>query len=81
MCDWVPIEGIDTREVGPNPTPRTSREWQSHSPASPQEPARGSSLPPKAGSQANAHRSESARSDGKADLKWPGGRAGIRIEY
>ena len=46
MCDWMPIEGVDTREVGPYPTHEDIAEWQERSPGSPKN-RRGSSLPPK----------------------------------
>ncbi len=46
MCDWMPIEGVDTREVGPYPTHEDIAEWHDRSPGSPKN-RRGSSLPPK----------------------------------
>ena len=76
MCDWLPIEGVDAREVGPYPTPDDIEHWQKTSPASPKN-RRGSTLPPKATSQAKAQLRK-REYDGKADLKWPGGRAGSR---
>ena len=43
MCDWVLIEGIDTREVGTHPTPDDIADWERRSPASPgSRPARAS---------------------------------------
>lgn len=74
MCDWVHIEGHDTREVGPHPTSSDMANWEKTSPASPRNRGR-STLPPKAMSQAKAHLRER---DGRADLKWPGGRAGSK---
>ena len=76
MCEWMLIDGVDTRDVGRYPTPDDIAEWQERSPASPKN-RRGSSLPPKAGNQAKAHLKK-RENDGKADLKWPGGRAGSR---
>jgi DNA replication protein DnaC len=76
MCEWLPIDAIDTRDVGRYPTPEDIAHWQEHSPASPKN-RRGSSLPPKASSQAKAQLRK-RENDGKADLKWPGGRAGSR---
>jgi DNA replication protein DnaC len=76
MCDWMPIEGVDTREVGPYPTHQDIAEWQERSPGSPKN-RRGSPLPPKATSQAKAQLRK-REIDSKADLKWPGGRAGSR---
>ena len=73
MCDWVRMEGVDTREVGPHPTAEDIARWQKHSPASPKN--RGRDLPTKTSGQARAQlRSRPAR-EGK-DLKWAGGKAG-----
>lgn len=74
MCEWVPIAGVDAREVGPHPTSDEIASWERTSPASPKNRGR-SGLPPKAGGQARASLKERPR-DGKGDLKWPGGRAG-----
>jgi len=74
MCDWVKIEGPDTREVGPHPTHEEIARWQETSPASPKNRGRGG-LPSKSAGQARAQLKPRER-DGKADLKWPGGRAG-----
>jgi DNA replication protein DnaC len=76
MCDWMPIEGVDTREVGPYPTHQDIAEWHERSPGSPKN-RRGSSLPAKSSNQAKAQLRK-REGDGKADLKWPGGRAGSR---
>lgn len=74
MCDWVHIEGVDAREVGPHPTHEDISEWQRRSPASPKNRGR-SSLPPKATGQARAQlRPREERK--AAELKWPGGRGG-----
>lgn len=74
MCDWVLIEGIDTREVGTHPTPEDIAEWERRSPASPKN-RRGGPMPSKTSGQARAQIKTRER-DGQADLKWPGGRAG-----
>ena len=74
MCDWVRIDGPDTREVGPHPSDSDIARWQESSPASPKNRARGG-LPQKSAGQARAQLKPRER-DGRADLKWPGGRAG-----
>jgi DNA replication protein DnaC len=76
MCEWLLIDAVDTRDVGRYPTPDDIANWQERSPASPKN-RRGSSLPPKAHSQAKAQLRK-RENDGRADLKWPGGRAGSR---
>jgi DNA replication protein DnaC len=76
MCEWVLIDSVDARDVGRYPTPEDIERWEKTSPASPRN-RRGSSLPPKATSQAKAQLRK-RENDGKADLKWPGGRAGSR---
>ncbi len=65
-----------TRGCRDTPRREDIAEWQKRSPASPKN-RRGSSLPPKASSQAKAQLRK-RENDGKADLKWPGGRAGSR---
>jgi DNA replication protein DnaC len=77
MCEWVCMEGVDTREVGPHPTHDDIIRWQQTSPGSPKNRPRGA-LPQKASGQAKAQLKtrEPAERDGRADLKWPGGRAG-----
>jgi DNA replication protein DnaC len=85
MCEWLLIDAVDARDVGRFATPEDIERWQETSPASPKN-RRGSSrdqrssmesLPPKAASQAKAQLKRREH-DGKADLKWPGGRAGSR---
>jgi hypothetical protein len=74
----MPIEGVDTRELPPYPTHEDIAEWHERSPGSPKnQNRRGSSLPPKSSGQARAQLKK-RENDGKADLKWPGGRAGSR---
>jgi DNA replication protein DnaC len=73
MCDWVHIDSVDTREVGTHPTPDDIAEWEAKSPASPKN--RRGGMPSKTTGQARAQLKTRER-DGRADLKWPGGRAG-----
>ena len=70
MCDWIRMEGVDTREVGPHPTAEDIARWQKHSPASPRN--RGRELPPKTSGQARAQ----LRKREAKELKWAGGKAG-----
>jgi len=70
MCDWIRMEGVDTREVGPHPTAEDIARWQKHSPASPRN--RGRDLPSKTSGQARA---QLRRREAK-ELKWAGGKAG-----
>jgi DNA replication protein DnaC len=82
MCDWMLIDSVDARDVGRYATPEDIEHWQKTSPASSKN-RRGSSpreqgtLPARAGNQAKAQLRK-RENDGKADLKWPGGRAGSR---
>jgi len=76
MCQWLRIEGVDTRELGPQPSAEQVANWQETSPASPKN-RRAGGLPGKSSGQARAQLKGRER-DGKADLKWPGGRAGSR---
>jgi DNA replication protein DnaC len=78
MCDWIQMDAIDAREVGgPDATPDQIQRWQKHSPASPKnvERSRGQ-FPAKSTGQLRAEPRIPRDKDGKADLKWPGGRAG-----
>jgi len=74
MCEWVEIAGPDTRELGPHPTSEDIARWEATSPASSKNRGRGG-LPQKSAGQARAQLKPRER-DGRADLKWPGGRAG-----
>ena len=76
MCDWVEIDGVDTREVGPHPTHEDIARWQATSPGSPKN--RGRAMPAKTGGQARARLrpGEPKPGDGGAGLKWAGGKAG-----
>ena len=71
MCDFIELDGVDYRELGPNPTVEklaglTSRGSKAHK-----------DLPtPTARSQAKAQMRIAREREGKVDLKWPGGRAG-----
>jgi DNA replication protein DnaC len=65
MCEFLEYEGVDYRPLPPNVgADELSQLWK-HQP----KPAR---IPSRASGQAKAQ----LRRDGKADLKWPGGRAG-----
>jgi DNA replication protein DnaC len=81
MCDWLFIDAVDAREVPRYPTPADIEKWQETSPASPKNRrAHGrvqGALPSRARSPATAQLRK-RENDGKADLKWPGGRAGSR---
>jgi DNA replication protein DnaC len=65
MCEFLEYEGVDYRPLPPNVgSDELSQLWK-HQP-------RASKMPPRAVGQAKAQ----IRRDGRADLKWPGGRAG-----
>lgn len=72
MCDWVEIQGVDVREVGPHASPDEIQRWQKQSPASPDNLRRSGGLPDKSKSMARAR----LRDQTPAELNWPGGRAG-----
>lgn len=72
MCDWVEIQGVDVREVGPHASPDAIQRWQKQSPASPDNLRRSGGLPDKSKSMARAR----LRDQPPAELNWPGGRAG-----
>ena len=74
MCDWVEIQGVDVREVGPQASAEAIHRWQKESPASPDNVRRSSGLPPKSRNMARAR----LREPGPAELSWPGGRAGTK---
>src|SRR5262249_42477978 len=73
-CDWVRIDGPDTREVGPHPSHQDIARGQESSPASPKNPARGA-RPQRPAGQARAQLKPREK-DGRADRKGRGGRAG-----
>lgn len=67
MCEFVELDGADYRELPTN----GNRDdlinlWK----------MRKKGLPPRIGRQVRAERREAAARDNRADLKWPGGRAG-----
>jgi hypothetical protein len=67
MCDFIDLDGADYRELQPHEgTEALKRNWAERQ-------MRGNLHP-----TGRAHRQAKAqlRGDGKADLKWPGGRAG-----
>lgn len=78
MCDWIQMDAIDAREVGgPDATPEQIEKWQKSSPASPRHTdSAKKSFPGRTGAQLKAEPRIPRDKDGKADLKWPGGRAG-----
>ena len=67
MCEFIEMDGADYRELPVNGgVDDLVTLWK----------MRKKSLPARAGRQARAQLREPAARDGKADLKWPGGRAG-----
>jgi DNA replication protein DnaC len=67
MCEFVIMDGADYREMPVNGgVDDLLALWHT----------RKKTLPSKVGRHARAHLRESAIRDGRADLKWPGGRAG-----
>ena len=67
MCDFIEMDGADYRELPVNGgVDDLITLWK----------MRKKSLPARAGRQARAQLREPAVRDGRADLKWPGGRAG-----
>jgi DNA replication protein DnaC len=73
MCDWVEIQGVDVREVGPHASADAIARWQRSSPASPENVEKTSKLPPRAKGQVRAQL-RGPRTDN--ELKWSGGKAG-----
>jgi DNA replication protein DnaC len=70
MCDFEVLDGADYRELPTNGGPEDLvMMWKMRSKASLPSPGRG-------GRQARAHLREPAVQDGRADLKWSGGKAG-----
>jgi DNA replication protein DnaC len=68
MCDFVEMDGADYRELPKNGPEDLIMLWKKR---------KMSPLPsPRGGRQARAQLREPAVRDGRADLKWPGGRAG-----
>jgi DNA replication protein DnaC len=68
MCEFLEYEGPDYRELPPNADAEDIYKlWKS-------QPRR--KLPARASGSARAQLRQPAARDGKADLKWPGGRAG-----
>ena len=72
MCEFVDLDGADYRELPPNGgVDDLVTLWKLRTKAS-----RKTTLPSRAAGQARAQIRERERGDGKADLKWSGGRAG-----
>jgi len=72
MCDWIPMDGIDVREVGPHASPSDIVRWQKTSPSSPENLKKAGGFPTRARNMARAQ----LRDKGSAELKWSGGKAG-----
>ena len=70
MCDFVLMPEVDYRKVGDEATPEKLDRLAKHGSKTAEQglPARGKAV--------RAQLREPAGRDGKADLKWPGGRAG-----
>jgi len=72
MCEFLYLDGGDYRELPPNGgVDDLQTLWKNRNKAS-----RKPSLPARSGGQARAQIRAGERGDGKADLKWSGGRAG-----
>src|SRR5688572_10163444 len=72
MCEFLYLDGADYRELPPNGgVDDLLTLWKTRNKAS-----RKPSLPTRTGGQARAQLRANERGDGKADLKWSGGRAG-----
>jgi DNA replication protein DnaC len=72
MCEFHYLDGADYRELPPNGgVDDLLTLWKTRNKAS-----RKPSLPTRSGGQARAQLRAGERGDGKADLKWSGGRAG-----
>ena len=72
MCEFLYLDGGDYRELPPNGgVDDLQTLWKTRNKAS-----RKPSLPARSGGQARAQLRAGERGDGKADLKWSGGRAG-----
>ena len=72
MCEFLYLDGADYRELPPNGgVDDLMAMWTMRHKA-----ARKPSLPSRTAGQARAQIRQGERGDGKADLKWPGGRAG-----
>lgn len=72
MCEWIQIDGMDVREVGPHASPDAIARWRANSAASPENLKKSGSLPPRTRGMARAQ----LRERGPAELKWTGGKAG-----
>lgn len=72
MCEFLYLDGGDYRELPPNGgVDELMTLWKMRNKAS-----RKPSLPARTGGQVRAQMRAAERGDGKADLKWSGGRAG-----
>ena len=73
MCEWVEMDGADTRQVGVHPTPEALARYNRESPESDQN-RRPGGFPDKARGMARA----GLRARGAADVNWAGGKGGSR---
>ena len=76
MCDWVPMSGVDVREIGPHPTPDELASYQMRSPG-----AQGGGRRPAPKVQDVKPRGQlksriPTGKDPRMELKWTGGKAG-----
>lgn len=76
MCDWIEIDGVDVREVGPHASAAAIDRWHKTSPAAPDHARKASPLPGKTRGMARAQLRERRADRGDGELKWSGGRAG-----
>jgi DNA replication protein DnaC len=70
MCEFVPMTTVDYRRLGPDASPEEFARLDKKG-----RPANETGLPSRAAKPARA---QLRGGDGKADLKWPGGRAGSK---
>ena len=82
MCDWVCMEGVDTREVGPHPTHDDIIRWQQSSPGSPKNRSRAA-VPPACGRSLAKPRPAGARPSGRRNRRShePAKRGRTRAEW
>ncbi len=73
MCEWIKMEGADTRQVGIHPTPERLARYNRESPES-ERNRRSGGIPDRARGMARA----SLKGRGAADVNWAGGKGGSR---
>jgi DNA replication protein DnaC len=74
MCDWIRIDGVDIREVGPHASAADVGNWRRTSPASPEKIKKASEGFPRSRMARAQLRDKGDK--GSVDLKWTGGKAG-----